>query len=133
MTPPSDKAVKALNAHARQRSADARRRVQRALRDMIASGATINVNTVAIRAKVARKTIYANPDLREKIQAHSRITAVPDSAPGTEDNSIVSALRAQLTAKDSELRELKNALQQRDNTIAILYGRLEQQDDGSLR
>jgi len=52
--------------------------------------------------------------------------AVPDDPPppGTE-TSIVAALRARLTAKDTPIAELRAALRERDRTIATLHGELD--------
>jgi DNA-binding transcriptional MerR regulator len=50
-------------------------------------------------------------------------------APDTE-TSIVAALRARLTAKDTQIAELKAALRERDRTISTLHGKLERMLDG---
>ncbi|GAC78409.1 hypothetical protein SAMN04488550_2391 [Gordonia malaquae] len=127
MTPPTDQAIAALNAHARQRSADVRTRIEKALTAMRRSGATININAVAVRAGVTRKTIYNHPDLWEKIRAHTTIAPPPEAA--ATDSSIVSALRAQLTANDAELHRLRAELRAKDVLIATLYGRLDTADE----
>ena len=127
MTPPTDQAIAALNAHAQQRSADVRTRIEKALTAMRRSGATININAVAVRAGVTRKTIYNHPDLREKIRAHTTIAPPPEAA--ATDSSIVSALRAQLTANDAELHRLRAELRAKDVLIATLYGRLDTADE----
>ena len=125
-TPPSEKAVKALAAHAHQRSMDSRRRIQRALRDLRSKNATINVNTVAKKAKVSRKTIYGHPDLRAQIQAHAQITPAPEPS-GTLEDSIITALRSQLTAKDTEISRLRAEIRRQETVIATLYGALDHQ------
>ncbi|WP_277830407.1 hypothetical protein [Speluncibacter jeojiensis] len=85
----------------------------------------ININVIAQRAKVSRKTIYKHHDLLARIRAHTRTaTAIPASASGG-DNAIVAALRAQLTHKEAEIRSLNATLRERDSTIARLYGRLD--------
>ncbi|WP_235681125.1 hypothetical protein [Tomitella gaofuii] len=112
-----------MTAHARKRAADARRRIQRALR---AKNVPININAVAAKAGVSRKTIYNNPDLCDAIRAYSR--AVPAAEPATgAETSIVTALRHQLTVKDSEIADLKAQLRRRDDTIARLHGVLHDQ------
>ena len=64
-------------------------------------------------------------DLLALIHAHRPVVAVPDDPPppGTE-TSIVAALRARLTAKDTQIAELRAALRERDRTIATLHGEL---------
>lgn len=123
MTPPSEQALAALHAHAQQRSADARTRIEKALTAMRRTGVPININSVAVRAHVTRKTIYNHPDLREKIRTHSTIAAPPE--PATTDSTIVSALRAQLTSRDNEITRLRAELRAKDTLIATLYGRLD--------
>lgn len=123
MTPPSDHALAALDAHAKKRSADVRARIDKALTALRRSGGPININAVAARAGVTRKTIYNHPDLREKIRAQATVTPAPDPTPT--DNTIVSALRTQLTAKDAEIRRLRAEINDKDDLIASLYGRLD--------
>ncbi|CPT71826.1 Putative transposase/integrase [Mycobacteroides abscessus subsp. abscessus] len=52
-----------LRRHAQQRSAEIRRRIEKAIRELRKRNEPINVNAVARTAAVARKTIYAHPDL----------------------------------------------------------------------
>lgn len=128
MRTPSDKAVKALAADAHQRSLDARRRIQRALRDLRKQNQTININTIAKRAKVSRKTIYSHPDLRDQIRAHAQIRPAPEQTDPIE-TSIVTALRSQLSAKEAEIKQLRAEIRTQKATIATLYGALESQSN----
>ena len=89
---------------------------------MRASGAAININAVARKAKVSRRTIYNNPDLREQIHAHTR-TAAPAAADPIEP-TVVTALRSQLTAKSDEIRHLKAVVAEKNTTIARLHGHI---------
>lgn len=98
---PSGQSVNALRAHAQQGCADARRHIDKALRDLRKQNTAINVNTVAHRAGVTRKTIYHHKDPLARIRAHTQlapVTAADDGRP----NGIIAALRVQLTAKDKE-------------------------------
>jgi len=60
------------------------------------------------------------------IRAHRPAAALSDYPPPPEtETSIVAALRARLTAKDTQIAELNAALRERDHTIAALHGELE--------
>ena len=120
----------ALAAHTRKRVDTIRARIEKALRDLRKQNADITISSVARRAGVTRKSIYRRDDLVALIRAHRPVVAVPDGPPppGTE-TSIVAALRARLTAKDSQIAELRAALRERDRTIATLHGELEKRTE----
>ena len=117
----------ALAAHTRKRRDTVRTRIEKALRDLRKQKADITVSSVSRRAGVTRKSIYLRDDLVALIRAHRPVTAVPGSPPPRHETetSIVAALRARLTAKDTQIAELKATLRERDRTIAILHGQLE--------
>jgi len=118
----------ALRRHARQRSDNVRKRIDKALTDLRRSGATINIAAVAKRAGVTRKAVYAHEDLLTRIRTHTRLAPAPtaSSPTGQATNTIIDALRRQLAAKEREITTLRGQLRQRDNTIAVLHGKLEQ-------
>jgi hypothetical protein len=82
---------------------------------------------VSRRAGVTPKSIYRREDLVALIRAHRPVNTLPDDKPPTPDTetSIVAALRARLTAKDTQIAQLKATLRERDRTIAALHGALE--------
>ncbi|EUA41890.1 putative transposase [Mycobacterium avium subsp. avium 2285 (R)] len=62
------------------------------------------------------------------------MTVVPDEpapAAAGPESSIVAALRLRLTAKDAQIAELKAALRERDQTIAVLHGEIDKLHAGS--
>ena len=64
------------------------------------------------------------------IRAHRPAAALSDDPPPPEtETSIVAALRARLTAKDTQIAELRAALRERDRTIATLHGELEKRTE----
>lgn len=117
----------ALAAHTRKRRDTVRARIEKALRELRKHNADITISSVARRAGVTRKSIYQRHDLVALIHAHRPVAAVPDDKPPPPDteSSIVAALRARLTAKDTQIAELRAALRQRDRTIAALHGQLD--------
>lgn len=115
----------------RKRRDTVRPRIEKALRDLRKQNADITISSVSRRAGVTRKSIYRREDLVALIRVHRPVVAVPDDdppPPGTE-TSIVAALRARLTAKDTQIAELRAALRERDRTIATLHGELEKRTE----
>jgi L-2-hydroxyglutarate oxidase LhgO len=116
--------IAALAHHARQRSEDVDRRIEKAFKDLRRKDAAITVAAVAAQARVTRKTVYARPE----ILAASTPTPDGTSAPAAADvpsNTIVDALRRQIVTKDKEIAKLRATIKQQTDTIAILYGKLE--------
>ncbi len=116
-----------LRRHAQQRSDEARRRIDKAIRDLRKRGEPINVNAVARTAKVTRKTIYAHPDLLERIRAHTTLHVMapaPQPRPPAAESSIVAALRRQLTTQQTQLTKLKTELKARDDALAAAHGEI---------
>lgn len=121
----------ALAAHTRKRRDTVRARIEKALRELRKQNADITVSSVARRAGVTRKSIYQRHDLVALIRAHRPVATVPDDKPSLPDTetSIVAALRARLTAKDTQIAQLKSTLRDRDRTIATLHGELEKRTE----
>jgi hypothetical protein len=124
--------VDALAAHTRKRSSAVDTRIDKALKALRREHADITISSVARRAGVTRNSIHRRPEILALVRAQRPLTAVTDDTPapasGT-DNSIVAALRSRLTAKDTQIAELKAALRQRDHTIAVLHGQLDKLQD----
>lgn len=116
-----------LRRHAQQRSAEVRRRIEKAIRELRKRNEPINVNAVARTAAVTRKTIYAHPDLLERIRAHTPLRVLapaPAVRPPEAHNSIVAALRRQLTTQQTQLAKLKAELKARDDALAAAHGEI---------
>lgn len=131
MTRPAS-AVDGLRRHARQRSQGVRDAIEQALHDLRRRHQPINVNAVARRAGVSRKTIYNHTDLLERIRNHrQQPRAVPaEPAPASAGhNAIISALRNELAAQkaryEGEITRLKAQLHQREDELAAVHGELD--------
>ncbi|MEB3980391.1 hypothetical protein OQ968_03845 [Mycobacterium sp. 663a-19] len=85
----------------------------------------VHISTVAARAGVQRKTVYKHDDLVAVIDAYRHQPTATDNVATTRETSIVTALRAQLDAKDTDIRTLRTKLAEQEATIALLYGRLD--------
>ncbi|MCX8563574.1 transposase [Mycolicibacterium mucogenicum] len=131
--PPTDKAKAALAKYRDGVSAGKRRDIEKAINYLRKTKATINVSTVARRAKVQRKTVLKHDDLMATINQYRNQT--PDRtdhppAPGRE-SSIVAALRRKIASQDAEIGELKTTVAQQQATIELLYGQLEDRRYGN--
>lgn len=121
-----------LARSAARRSADARRKILKALREMGKKGLDINVNAVSRYAGVARKTIYNHPDLLEQVRSVATTSAlrpVPADPPDTPTASgLTAALRNQVLALKGELRtkvaELTAIIKDRDTQLAVAHGEI---------
>lgn len=96
ITPLADvpSATEALARHAKARSVDARRRIDKAIRELRRQQSPINVNAVARTAGVTRQTIYRHKDLLARIRACaalSPVTATATADTGQRETSIVAA------------------------------------------
>ena len=118
-----------LAAHTRKRRDTVRARIEKALRDLRKQNADITISSVGRRAGVTRRGIEHRHDPVTLIRAHRPVVAVPDPPPPGTETSIVAALRARLTAKDTPIAELRAALRERDRTIATLHGELEKRTE----
>lgn len=120
--------LKALQASARKRSDDVDARINRALKKMRKQGLDINVSSLARHAGVSRSVIHRRTELREQIRTLAPLAAAPDPPlppPATDsESSIITALRTRLKAQDTQIRELKAQLRERDHIIATLHGEL---------
>lgn len=133
ITPLADvpSATEALARHAKARSVDARRRIDKAIRELRRQQSPINVNAVARTAGVTRQTIYRHKDLLARIRACaalSPVTATATADTGQRETSIVAALRQQLSTLRSQHRtqiaELTATIRERDNALAAAHGEI---------
>jgi hypothetical protein len=123
--PPSAKALQGLASHRDAVAKHKRRAIEKAIRHLRKTNATINVSTVAARAGVQRKTVYKHDDLMAVIDQYRRQPASTELAPAGRETSIVAALRSRLAAKDDEIRQLRATVAQQKATIELLYGQLD--------
>jgi hypothetical protein len=120
--------IEALRGHARQRSENARRAVERAIRNLSRRQQPINVNAVARQAGVTRRTIYNHADLLDRIRAHGS-PPVPASAHEGDDNPVTAALRRQLEIQkasyEATIARLEEQLRDRDEALAAVRVELQ--------
>ncbi len=110
----------------------ARTKIKKALRDMQRAGLTINPNSVARHAKVARKTIYAHTDLFDQIRAAAtkqRPRIAEPSTPASDTGSPVDAalrhqLRTQKRQYDIDTAALKAEIKSLHQQLAAAHGEI---------
>lgn len=124
--PPSDKARQGLAKHRDRIAAGKRRDIEKALRELRKSNTPISVAAVAARAKVSRKTIYKHKDLYASIDQHRQLRASASiDQPSKRESAVITALRRKIAAQQDEIKALRAAAADKDTTIALLYGRLD--------
>lgn len=126
---PSPQALQGLADYRAAVSQDKRRDIDKAIRHLRRTGATINVATVAARAGVQRKTVYKHPTAIAIIDQYRHHPHPDQPASTSPENSIITALRTQLAAKDNEIKTLRAQLAEHKNTIELLYGQLDNNAD----
>lgn len=125
--PPGEKARLGLARYRKHRSAAKRHDIEKAVRALRKAGAPISVAAVAEKANVSRNTIYKHKDILATIdQYRTHPVNTNESSPSPRESSVVAALRRKLAATQAENAALKAAVAERDTTIAILYGQLDQ-------
>jgi hypothetical protein len=97
-------------------------RAERALRDLDAEGAAINLQAVAARAGVSRQWLYTQPALRAQIEqlrnrAPARTDTVPASQRASEDS-----LRQRVETLRAENRRLREENANLKAELALAYG-----------
>lgn len=124
--PPTAQALAGLAKFRDERSADKRRDIEKAIRDLRKTNADINISTVARRADVSRKTVHKHPDLVAVIDQYRRRPRTEDQTDSSgPESSIVAALRRRVAAHEDEIRKLRTKVADQKNTIELLYGQLE--------
>ncbi|MGV9479025.1 DUF6262 family protein [Gordonia aichiensis] len=123
---PTQASLDALKAAAQARSADSRRRINLALRELIKNNESVNVQAVARRAGVTRATVHRHTDLLAKVNQHRRAgTPTIVAEPARSDDSIVSALRMQIRQRDKAIADLKQKVKHLEDTVATLHGEID--------
>jgi Family of unknown function (DUF6262) len=110
--------IAALRAAATNKQQAAVGRAEKALRQLIKRGDTINFRSVADAANVSVNFLYTSPGLRatiEQLRAQQNEASRPSPEPGpNRDRSVIRTLTAKLAAERhqhrDELNELKAAL-----------------------
>jgi small-conductance mechanosensitive channel len=119
--------VRADNSHhlaaaARRRREQTLARAHEALRELESSGAAVTVAGIAAKAGVSRAWLYAETDLRHRLNALRHSTApIP---PATTEPSSHASLRARLALAHQRIRELTDDNHQLRDQIARLHGQL---------
>jgi hypothetical protein len=111
-----------LAAAAQRRRQQTLARAHEALREFETRGTAATITTIAAKAGVSRSWLYAETDLRHRLNAlrHSPVAVEPAPVEPSSDAS----LRGRLTLARQRIRELTDDNQQLRDQIARLHGQL---------
>ncbi|MGH3680753.1 MAG: DUF6262 family protein [Natronosporangium sp.] len=122
--------MRADNSHhlaeaARRRREQTLTRARRALQQLQDGGQPVTIATVAARAGVSRAWLYAETEIRARIDAlrDRPAAATATTTPATQPGSVES-LRNRLTLAHQRIRELADQNRQLRDQIARLHGQL---------
>lgn len=112
-----------LTAHARAISQDARRRVVEALNRLEVEGRAVTFRGVAEAAQVTTAYLYAQPDLRERIETLRRRPVTPQEPSRVRPRTDKSR-EVLLAAKEKRIRELEEENRRLKAELQTAYGKL---------
>ena len=118
-----------LAAAAAQRREQTLARAHQALHDLEANGGAVTITAIAAKARVSRAWLYAQTDLRQRLNAlRDRTGTTPTAA----EPSTNASLRSRLTLAHQRIRELTDDNQHLRDQIARLHGQLRTAKLGAL-
>jgi hypothetical protein len=112
-----------LAAAAQRRREQTLARAHQALHELEASGVAVTVTAVATKAGVSRAWLYAETDLRHRLNALRQKVAVA-APPAAIEPSSDASLRGRLALAHERIRELADDNQHLRGQIARLHGQL---------
>lgn len=127
-----DGRTRGLKHHAHQRTIQAEKATNAAIRDLLKTGASINFTSVARVAGVSTRFLHNHPDLSARIRdlAAQQRGAVQEAhaATATGETAVIAALRRKLheqeTAHATEVKQLRGRIKELEAQVAALYGQL---------
>lgn len=127
--------MRADNSHYLAAAATRRReqtlaRAHQALHDLEASGDAVTITTIAAKANVSRAWLYAQTDLRQRLNALRDRTGATPPAPA--EPCTDASLRSRLTLAHQRVRELTDDNRHLRDQIARLHGQLRVAKLGAL-
>jgi hypothetical protein len=111
-----------LAAAAQRRREQTLARAHQALHELEANGVAVTVTAVAAKAGVSRAWLYAETDLRHRLNALRQVAVA--APPAAIEPSSDASLRSRLTLAHHRIRELANDNQHLRDQIARLHGQL---------
>lgn len=128
---PASSRTRGLQRAAHQRTLDAEKRADAAIRDLRKRGATINFSSVARVGNVTTAFLHRHPDLAPRIRelsAAQKRSIEEEASPRQGESAVVAALRRKLrdqeTAHAAEVKQLHDRVRELESQVAALYGRI---------
>ena len=129
--------VEGLRKTAREKAEATRRRVDEAIRLLIAEQRTINFKTVAETARVSTAWLYANQDIKTRI-SHLREQQVPRAAvripakrqaSSASKDTVIKALQKRVNEQAETIQKLENQARITGGELQRLYLRADSVDE----
>ena len=113
-----------LRAGATSKAADARRRAELAIEELVVEQRPVNFSTIADRASVSKTYLYNDAALRKRVEAlrqHGRIRTAQQRQVRVQTDA---SLKVVIAAKDRQLALLRARVQQLERELAVARGQL---------
>ena len=113
-----------LRAGATSKAADARRRAELAIEELVVEQRPVNFSTIADRASVSKTYLYNDAALRKRVEAlreHGRIRTAQRRQVRVQTDA---SLKVVIAAKDRQLADLRARLHQLERELALARGQL---------
>jgi Spy/CpxP family protein refolding chaperone len=101
----------------KQKKAETRQKVDEAIKRLIKANKSINFNSVANEASVSKKTLYNNPDIRERIETlrhqQSQVLTPAQVKREMDENNkdaLIASLKRKIKKLEEENKELREQL-----------------------
>ena len=109
-----------LQKHAAYRAAEARRRVEEAIKQLLLAGTPVTFNAVSRQASVSKAYLYRHSGIRDRILALRektiRLRPPTDSEPSDAGKDVV------ILAKDNRIAQLEKENKYLKQLLARIYG-----------
>jgi|GEM_PF-670044 len=119
--PNNNRNTSGLIAHAALRSQQAYMRIDKAIRELMFEKASVNFNSVALRANVSKTTLYNNADFRRRIETlRDQQNALADP----KHTKIIMSEKSKdvlLAAKNKRIAELEAEVAKLSNILKRCY------------
>lgn len=109
-----------LQKHAKYRAAEARMRVERAVKELLLAGTPVTFNAVAREASVSKAYLYRHPDIKDRIISLRQQNLRPVNA--FNNRNPTQAQQVVILAKNNRISQLERENKYLRQLLAKVYG-----------